>query len=978
MTKHHSGIIPQGTGNPIQVDSPKLIKRDNDLIQCHFISNTHWDREWRFSMQRTRYMLVYMMDMLLDILEKHPEYRSFHLDSQMIPLQDYLEIRPEKEAQIKKYIQEDRICVGPWFCLPDEFCVSGESLVRNLLLGHKVATKFGKVSKTGYSPFSWGQISQMPQIYSNFGIPFSAFYRGINALVAPGSEIFWEGADGTRIVASRLGNRPRYNVWYVLQRPAYWNEQDVENRQVSWDNGHGAFKLIDPQYHLLDAQYAHPNFSYYKNVVRERALQAIDEQNNDWTTRHRFWSCGHDSSCPDIREIDLITDANTALTGRAEVFHSSFIEFQEKVCEDVSQSLPVVTGEMRHLYTEGSTSPLFGWVISARPDVKKDNFVTERDLISYAEPLSVFARMLGMPYPQGFLDTAYHWLLQNHGHDSIGGCSREIVSQDMFFRSRQSREISACLTESALREIAGSIQMDPKMSGSVALMVYNPTPFERTELSEAYIQVPSSWELPTIAIEDEAGKTIPFHILEKNERFHQIIQSPNDCANMFEMKRFRVIAHFPCVPGMGYRTFFVKPGTTERPVRPRTCVTPPQIMENEYLSVKVESNGTFTLYHKETGKIYKNLGYFKDSSETGNPWQHECVTNDSVYTTLNENAEITLIRDNELETAYQVRLNWHLPEGRTLDDTQRSSLLKSYPITTVATLRRGEPWLEIETEIDNTVEDHYLRVCFPSRIETNKVSVQGQFDVVERSLQKTRDFQYDEAPQTEQPMNSFVDISDGQDGLALLNEGMKAYEFQDDPEYTINLTLLRCFPLRICVTQEMTDYSQIDKSSQCLGKHTFRYGIMPHAGNWEAGKVWQCSERFNLPFRIGQIAPTNHGLEPMVKSFIEIRDEYLHVSAVKRGEDGSGWIVRLFNPFSQTIKTEVRLNLGRSHPKQTVSPIERVKNEFRQSFQKTSRWSKVREVTLEEISTSDLSLSQEGWVGVEVKPKKILTLEFLA
>ena len=38
--------------------------------QCHFISNTHWDREWRYSMQRTRHMLVYMLDMLFDILEK--------------------------------------------------------------------------------------------------------------------------------------------------------------------------------------------------------------------------------------------------------------------------------------------------------------------------------------------------------------------------------------------------------------------------------------------------------------------------------------------------------------------------------------------------------------------------------------------------------------------------------------------------------------------------------------------------------------------------------------------------------------------------------------------------------------------------------------------------------------------------------------------------------------------------------------------
>ena len=42
-------------------------------INCHFISNTHWDREWRFSARRTQYMLGYMLDMLLDILDKYPE-----------------------------------------------------------------------------------------------------------------------------------------------------------------------------------------------------------------------------------------------------------------------------------------------------------------------------------------------------------------------------------------------------------------------------------------------------------------------------------------------------------------------------------------------------------------------------------------------------------------------------------------------------------------------------------------------------------------------------------------------------------------------------------------------------------------------------------------------------------------------------------------------------------------------------------------
>ena len=149
-------------------------------IQCHFISNTHWDREWRFSARRTQYMLGYMLDMLMDILEKYPEFRHFHLDSQTMPVQDYLEVYPEKKELFKKYVSEGRIGIGPWFCLPDEFCVGGESLIRNQLLSHKIGKEMGGISKTGYSPFGWGQISQLPQIYAGFDIHFASFYRCVN------------------------------------------------------------------------------------------------------------------------------------------------------------------------------------------------------------------------------------------------------------------------------------------------------------------------------------------------------------------------------------------------------------------------------------------------------------------------------------------------------------------------------------------------------------------------------------------------------------------------------------------------------------------------------------------------------------------------------------------------------------------------------------------------------------------------------
>ena len=67
----------------------------------HVISHTHWDREWRYSFQQFRMMLVDMMDHLLDTLRDHPEYKHFHLDAQTIVLDDYFEVKPERRAEVE-------------------------------------------------------------------------------------------------------------------------------------------------------------------------------------------------------------------------------------------------------------------------------------------------------------------------------------------------------------------------------------------------------------------------------------------------------------------------------------------------------------------------------------------------------------------------------------------------------------------------------------------------------------------------------------------------------------------------------------------------------------------------------------------------------------------------------------------------------------------------------------------------------------
>jgi len=399
-------------------------------------------------------------------------------------------------------------------------------------------------------------------------------------------------------------------------------------------------------------------------------------------------------------------------------------------------------------------------------------------------------------------------------------------------------------------------------------------------------------------------------------------------------------------------------------------------MENEFLHVSFNANGTFNTVEKATGREYKNLGFFKDSGEIGNPWEHHVPEVNETFTTLNEKADITLLHQGELETTFKVVINWALPESRSFDEKSRSKHLKPCKIVNLVSLKKGARWVEVNTTLDNQSEDHYLQVGFPTGINAEFSYAQGQFDVLKRQVAKLDYSLYDEAPMTEHPMNSFVDVTDGTHGVAILNTGLKAYETSGDADNTLYLTLLRCYPLRICVTSDMQDYSGWEKGSQCLGINKFRYAFMPHTGDWEAGDVWKESERFNLHLNVAQLAPTANGKNSLVKSFLELAEENLHVSAVKRSESGEGYVIRLFNPSDKTIKNSIRLNNGIVPITKTQSPLERQAAEFELPAYTGKPWNSAGLVTLEEKEVAPLQIKQDGFVDFEITGKKILTIEF--
>ena len=67
---------------------------------AHYVSSTHWDREWYESFQGFRMRLVTLLDEVIETLERDPAFASFVLDGQVIPLHDYLEVRPERADRV--------------------------------------------------------------------------------------------------------------------------------------------------------------------------------------------------------------------------------------------------------------------------------------------------------------------------------------------------------------------------------------------------------------------------------------------------------------------------------------------------------------------------------------------------------------------------------------------------------------------------------------------------------------------------------------------------------------------------------------------------------------------------------------------------------------------------------------------------------------------------------------------------------------
>ncbi|MCX7669174.1 MAG: glycoside hydrolase family 38, partial [Anaerolineae bacterium] len=331
-----------------------------------------------------------------------------------------------------------------------------------------------------------------------------------------------------------------------------------------------------------------------------------------------------------------------------ELVHSSLDAYLSEMVPLAAQISTTVEGELREPGLHPVTADA-QWLIpgvgSSRVWIKQANAVCQSLLCQWAEPFSALARLAGAdPMDvQGFLNVAWKWLLMNHPHDSICGCSIDAVHEDMKYRFAQTQQIGEWLTFQALRGIAASVtgEVDEQ---EVRVTVFNPlaVPFEG--VADLRLDIPPSWPVfnfnmgafqptPAFRIYGPDGAELPY------QRLGQAADRSRGRLYGVAFPRSYKVTEVPvalrlAIPAFGYTTLTVRPGEPFQPTRhPLTpgLATSERSLENEHLAVTVEPNGTLTLLDKRAGRVYSRLLTFEDRADIGDGWNHGVALNDQIF-----------------------------------------------------------------------------------------------------------------------------------------------------------------------------------------------------------------------------------------------------------------------------------------------------------------------------------------------------------
>ena len=840
------------------------------------ISHTHWDREWYFTTSRSKVYLMKDLGDVLDTLESDPEFKYFMVDAQGSLLDDYIKWRPQDKERITKLVKMGKLVIGPWYTQTDQLVISGESIVRNMYYGMKRCESFGKYMNVGYVPDSFGQSGNMPQIYREFGIEDTLFWRGVSDDMVEHTDFNWKGDDGSVVFTTQIPFG--YYIGGKIPEDPKENDEFWEKECLEKAGGRSATRHI-----------YFPN-GFDQAPIRTNLPQLIKERNEKDPENEYVISCIE----------DYIKD----------------VKSEKPELEEVQGELVIA----KHMRIHKS-------IFSSRSDLKVMNTQIQNYVTNVMEPLLTISYNLGNEYPHEAVAEIWKLLFENSAHDSIGSCISDTANEDVYVRYKQARDIAINLVELHSRLIATNV----KNSADMTFTLINTLPQKREDTVIVKTYVPGG----KFAIVDEKGNNVDYTIIQSRDLTDYVL---SQIITIDPSRKFYIPDHVfevtmaikaNDVPALGYVQYSVD---TEKDSHKE--MEEKSVLENEYYTIEVEKDGSLTIVDKENNVTYKNQGILVENGDDGDSFNYSPPRKDlEVFS--NESESSVKISGSDVYSQAVIHFDMVVPEN--LEERAEGKVSVTMPVDMTVALRKGSKVIDFNVKVDNKGLSHRLCVVFDSQIVSAFNYADQQFGLIKRpnyyekemklymesmnnrsekktGIQELANWANDqstwqEPPISIEPTQSYVSLTDGKTGVAVIPQGVREYEVLDDSK--IRLTLFRTYGFmgkeNLIYRPGRASGERIIETpaAQLLKQMEFNFGFTTYAGDINDADIDTLAKQYDTNMEVYTYAEFLNGRLIFSQREIEGKNDIVHslfetegnlvVSAIKKAEEDDGYIIRLYN-----------------------------------------------------------------------------------
>ena len=833
------------------------------VSRVHITPHMHWDREWYFTTEASRILLVNNMEEILTRLEQDTEYKYYVLDGQTAVLEDYFAVKPENRPRVKALVAAGKLIIGPWYTQTDTTLVSGESIVRNLMYGIRDCLAFGEPMKIGYLPDSFGMSSQLPHIYNGFGITRTMFWRGCSERHGTDkTEFLWQSQDGSEVTAQVLP------LGYAIGK--YLPEDEA-----------GLRKRLDTYFEVLEKA----------SVTKEILLPN-----------------GHDQM-PLQQNIFAVMDKLREIYPQRQFVMSRF--------EDVFDHIDAHRDELATLkgeFIDGKYMRVHRTIGSTRMDIKIAHARIENKIVNVLEPLATLAWTLGFEYHHGLLEKMWKEILKNHAHDSIGCCCSDKVHREVMSRFELAEDMADNLTCFYMRKIVDNMPQ----SEEDKLVMFNLTPWPREEVINTTIRLRAS----QFRLLDDRGNEIPYCLRSAREIDpglidRQIVHYGNyDPFMEFDIQLNQIL------PSMGYRTLYIEPHVAGKLLAAEKSSE--ALLENAFWEITLNDDGTLRLLDKASGLIYDRALEIEESSDDGDEYDYSPSREEWRLTSAQGEHEVEVIHE-AWQSRAVIRHRMAVPADLAERSARQQTGTLEAELT--VTLSHNSRRIDVEARLGNHADDHRVRVLIPTPFTADTVLADTQFGSLTRPVQDEAMANWQEEGWKEAPLPvwnllNYAVLQERRNGMALFTEGLREFEVTGERQKTFALTLLR--GVGVLGKEDLllrpgrpSGIKMPVPDSQMRGQLTCRFSLFSFNGTPVSAGVAQQARSWLAPVHCYNKIPWDamklnraSFTTPCSYSLLTLAPNGCVLSALKKAEDRDEMILRLYNP-SETRSCDVALSVNR-------------------------------------------------------------------